>query len=205
MNLFDKGSTKKLPRVIDQAKKCPAKWAKQANTYNINLPLYTWSVASELESALSGRSKPMHDGELLGKLRHLKNTMEVCCLNSSANDFTTYGWTIAKDYALKVEDDVDQKLTSWQEMQPGVRTASLVLAQMDFPRPASKLGDKSREPEKKDICTTFNKCTTKGKCDYELANPDKTCLRKHECSWCKTQLKQSCKHQVWDCRRKASG
>ena len=209
VNLFEKGSTKKQPRVIDQAKKCPAKWAKQANTFNLNLPLYAWSVTSELEASLSGRSAPMQDGELLGKLRHLKNTMEVCCLNSSASDFTSYGWTIAKDYALKVEDEVEEKLVSWQDMQAGVRTGTLVLAQMDFPRPIQKISssvvDKSKS-EIKDVCTTYNKCTTEGKCDYELANPEKTCLRKHECSWCKTKLKQSCKHQVWRCRRKeASG
>jgi hypothetical protein len=135
--------------------------------------------------------------------------MEVCCLSSTATDFTAYGWTIAKDYAFKVEEEVEQKLASWPDMQSGVRTATLVLAQMDFPRPVPKVPwvdnkTKPKESEKKDICTSFNRCTTEGKCEYEVSNPDKTCIRKHGCNWCRTNLRQSCKHQAWKCRRRES-
>ena len=142
-------------------------------------------------------------GNQIGKIRHLKNTMEVCCHNSTAADFTSYGWTIAKDYALKVEEEVSQKLVTWQDMESKVRTSTLVLAQMDYPRPALKNVDKKlKDNEKKElVCYTFNKCTTKGKCEYEVTNPDKTCQRKHECSWCKSNLKQSCNHQAWECKR----
>ena len=202
------GATKKVSKVVEYAKKCPTKWSKQASMSNINLPLYSWGVTAELEASLSGRAQAMDDGVLLGKLRHLKNTLEVCCLNSSATDFTAYGWTLARDYANKVEDEVEQKLTSWQDMTPGVRTSTLVSASMEHPRPPPRADPKAdpkslRPPtSKKEVCTTYNTCTTEGKCEYELLYPDKTCQRLHECSWCRAHKKQSWKHQARTCKNK---
>ena len=205
--LSDGGATKKEIKVIDFAKKCPAKWAKVAKADNINLPLYSYGAVTELEAALSGRADPMPEGVLLSKLRHLKNTLEVCCLNSAATDFSSYGWVIARDYAMKVEDEVEQRFVAWQDMLPGVRTQTLVLSQMENPRlppPRKKFGEKE-EPNatgRRERCSTFNTCTSEMKCDYEVRNSGKTCLKKHECSWCRTNLQQGFKHQVWKCLKK---
>ena len=64
----------------------------------------------------------MSEGEMLGKIRHIKCKLEVCCLNSNATDFNTFGWTIAKDYANKVEDEIHHGIFTWNEMTPSVRT-----------------------------------------------------------------------------------
>ena len=193
-------SSKKGHRLVDLAKQCPARWSKQTTNSTISLPLYSWASVVELESAISGRSSPLRDGELLGKLRHLKNILEVCCLNSTSSDFMGYGWSIAKDYAFKVEDEVANGLANWDDMTAAVRTNTLVLSQMDCPRMnASKANKKESE---KLICTTYNKCTTIGKCEYEVNNPTKSCQRKHECSWCRNNLNQGNKHQERECRKK---
>ena len=206
--LVDGGATKKITKVIDFAKKCPVKWAKLAKADNINLPLYSYGAVTEIEAALSGRGDPLPEGVLLAKIRHLKNTFEVCCLNSASTDFSTYGWLIARDYAMKVEDEVEQNFVAWQDMVPGVRTQTLVLSQMENPRQVvrkryGEREDPSRVPTtRKDRCTTFNTCTTEMKCDYEVANPGRTCVKKHECSWCRTNLQQGYKHQVLKCLKK---
>jgi hypothetical protein len=207
VSLLEGGTTRKQPKIIEFAKKCPARWSKQATMSNINLPLYAWGSVAELEASLSGRSEAMSEDVMLGKLRHLQNILEVCCLSSSATDFTGYGWTLARDYAAKVDNEVDQRLTSWQAMQAGVRTATLVSAQMEHPRPPpppARDVKRAATLEKKDVCTTYNKCKTEGKCDYEVANPDKSCQRKHECSFCREKKKQSWKHQAWNCKNKPS-
>ena len=197
---------KKTSAVVEFAKHCPAKWAKGTNNNTINLPLYSWSILAEIEAAMSGRIQALQEGELLGRLRHLKNTLEICCLNSTSSDFTTYGWVIARDYAFKVEDEVLQGLASWSSMTPGIRTNTLVSAQMDCPRASQKGNRTGREDDKVKLCTTYNKCKSKNKCEYELANPDKQCQRKHECSWCRANANQSNRHQEWDCKKKeASG
>ena len=187
-------------RLVDLAKQCPAKWSKQTTSNSISMPLYMWASVSELEAALSGRSQQIHESELIGKLRHIKHTLEVCCLNSSSTEFTGYGWLIAKDYALKVEEEVANGLVDWSDLQAGLRTNTLVLSQMDCPRQASnKLPKKDSD---KQLCTTYNKCTTSGKCDYEVANPGRSCQRRHECSWCRQKLGQGNKHQERECRKK---
>ena len=93
--------------------------------------MYAWGAIAELESSLSGRSQAMQESVLLGKLRHLKHTLEICCQNSNATDFSGYSWTLARDYASKVSDEVDQQLITWQDLDTGVRTATLVSAQME--------------------------------------------------------------------------
>ena len=169
---------------------------------NINLPLYVWGAVAELEASLSGRAEALHEGVILGKLRHLQNILEVCCLSSSATDFTGYGWTLARDYATKVDNEVEQKLVNWQGMQAGVRTGTLVSSQMEHPRPPQPKDMKKND--KKEVCTTYNKCKTEGKCEYEVAHPGKSCQRKHECSYCREKKKQSWRHQAWNCQNKAN-
>ena len=211
------GGTKKLPKIVEFAKKCPTKWSKQATLSNINLPLYAWGVIEEVEASLSGRSQAMPDAVVLGKLRHLKNTLEVCCQNSTSQDFTGYGWTLARDYSTKLNDEIDQGRATWQGMALEVKTSTLMSASMENPRPPPKFegrgfegrGFEGRKPnapkaeDKKELCTTYNRCLTEHKCDYEVANPSKTCLKKHECSWCRTNKHQSWKHQASKCRNKA--
>ena len=202
VSLMEGGTTtRKHPKLIETVKKCPVRWSKQATMNNINLPLFAWGSVAELESSLSGRAEAMSEDMMLGKLRHLQNVLEVCCLSSAATDFTGYSWQLARDYAAKVENDIEQKLTSWPSMQAGVRTATLMAAQMENPRP-SVLKDpkKSTFGERKEICTTYNKCKTEGKCDYEVGHPGKTCQRKHECSSCREKKNQSWRHQAWNCK-----
>ena len=199
------GATKKVTKVLDFAKKCPVKWAKAAKPDNINLPLYSYGAVTEIEAALSGRGESMSQAVLLAKIRHLKNTFEVCCLNSTSTDFCTYGWLIARDYAMKVEDEVEQRFAAWDTMDTGIRTHTLVLSQMEHPRTvARKKQNEVDDPRttRKDRCTTFNSCTTEMKCDYEVSNPGRTCQRKHECSWCRNNLQQGFKHQESKCQKK---
>ena len=155
-------------------------------------PLWPYRVSSRLSNS--------------GKIRHLKNTLEVCCQNSGATDFTGYSWTLAKDYATKLSDEIEQGKTTWQQLPSEVKTSTLMSATMENPRPVQRSDPKKiKLDDKKDTCLTFNKCMTENKCDYEVANPTKTCQRKHECSWCRSNRNQSWKHQEWKCRNKAGG
>ena len=205
------GGTKKVPKVLEFAKKCPTKWSKQATLNSINLPLYAWGVIEELESALSGRSQALPSSVVLGKLRHLKNTLEVCCQNSTPQEFMGYGWSLAKDYSTKVCDEVEQGRETWQDMKLEVKTSTLMSASMENPRPPPKIEPKkvvakvTDKTDKKDICATYNKCVSENKCDYEVANPTRSCWRKHECTWCRTHKNQSWNHQESRCRNKAAG
>ena len=213
VSLMEGGATQKNKKVIDYAKKCPAKWAKFTKNETINLPLYVYGAVSELEASLCGRAEPLSEEVFLAKLRHMKNVVEVCNINSSEKDHLSYGWTLAKDYCHKVENEIEQNMSSWLDQPTGVRTDCLLLAQMDYPRPAAPTkkseikvgvsGAGGGKSEYKERCKTYNTSTAENKCDYEVNNPGRTCILKHECSWCRENLKQGFKHQLSRCRKKA--
>ena len=167
----------------------------------MNLPVFGYGATSELIDSLSGRAEPVPENVLLAKLRHLRDVFEVCCINSTETDFCDYGWTLARDYAQKVQDKVEQQHHSWAN-HSGIQTDVLMSAQMEFPRPAQKV-DLKKSDKDKPLCTTYNKCTTDGKCDYEVTS-GRSCLRKHECSWCRKNKNTSQKHQESKCPSKTA-
>ena len=203
VSMVEKGDSLKKMKLNDYVKRCPAKWSKDVTSENMNLPVYAYGTTSELVASLSGRAEPLPEAVLLAKLQHMQNVFEICCQNSTLQEYNNYGWVLARDYASKVQNKVDQKLMDWGTMSAGVQTADLVSAQFEFPRPALPKKDLKDDKKDKTICTTFNTCTTEKKCDYEVANPGRTCLRKHECSHCRKHLNRGNKHQVWKCPNKS--
>jgi hypothetical protein len=126
-------------------------------------------------------------------------------LTATEAELSSYGWTLARDYALKVNERVDQQLQSWGTVSHGIQTDILVSSQMEFPRPQKSkedLRDRDRKTDKP-LCSTFNKCTTEGKCDWEVSNPGRVCQRRHECSYCRTKNLLR-KHQESRCASKAA-
>ena len=209
VSFVEQGGATKKSKLVDYAKHCSAKWVTQATASNMNLALYGYAAVSELEAGLTGKSSVLSQSELISKLSHLKSVFEVCCINSQAQDFTGYGWTLARDYAKKVESKVDQRGLQWQDVSAGVQTDMLMMAQCDYPRPVKTV--EVKEKKKAEIerserpCTTYNTCTTESKCEYEVSNPGKSCQRKHECSYCRKHFKRSCEHQETKCIKKQNG
>ena len=202
VSLVESGGENKKLKLLDHVRSCPAKWAKKVTLENMNLPVYGYGVTSELTASLSGRAPEMPQEVLLAKLQHLQNTFRVCCLNTTDKEFSSYGWVLARDYAMKVQDRVTQNLTSWESLTSDVQTSDLVASQMEFPRPLEKKISEKEKPKNQSLCNTWNTCTTDKKCQYEVEHPDRTCLRKHECSHCRATLKQSHRHQACKCPNK---
>ena len=203
VNINDQGGAPRRYKLLDYAKRCPTKWAREAKPATMNLALYGYGALAELEAALLERGEV--NKEVLGKVRHVKNTFEVCCVNSEAKDFVSYGWILARDYAWKVENKVEQGITNWQGMPVGVQTSDLVLAQCEYPRPSRTVSKPADDKNPKKLCTTYNHCATLDKCEYEVTNPDKTCQRRHECSYCRKYFNQGYKHQEVKCSKKRDG
>ena len=201
VKLVEKGDSHKKLKLIDYVRRCPTKWAKDVTNDNMNLPVYAYGLTSELVASLSGRSDPLPPSVILAKLQHMQNVFEICCQNSTLQEFNNYGWVLARDYSSKVQNKVEQQIIDWDQMSSGVQTADLVSAQCEFPRPVKKV-DNADPTKKAPNCTTFNSCTTEKKCDYEVGHPGKVCQRKHECSYCRKHLNKGNKHQAWKCPNK---
>ena len=113
VNLVDGEGARKPSKLMDYVRKCPARWCKNVKHNTMNLPVYGYGAISELTASLSGRSEPLPEGVLLSKLYNLQNVFEICCINSTEADLSSYSWTLARDYALKVNERVDQQMLSW--------------------------------------------------------------------------------------------
>ena len=207
VNLVEKERGVRRPKLIDFVRKCPVKWAQQVKPDTMNVPVYGWEALAEIIASLSGRADPLSGQALLAKLQHIQSVFEVCCINSTATEYNNYGWTLARHYAAKVQAKVDEELVDWSTLPPGVQTSDLVSAQMEFPRPVEKKAPGKKSDEERSngnatVCYSYNTCTAEGKCDYEVAHPGKTCLRKHECSWCRKTFNKGHRHQIWKCAKK---
>ena len=201
-NLSEWEGGAKKPKLIDYVKRCPVKWAQQVKPDTMNIPVYAWGAVTEIIESLSGRTESLSEAELLGKLQHMQGVFEVCCINSTPVEYNSYGWTLARHYASKVQAKVDKGLLKWDTLQPGIQTADLVAAQMEYPKPPEKKAPTKKPEDEKQMCHTYNTCNIEGKCDYEVSNPGRSCQRRHECSWCRKNLSKGYRHQVWKCIKK---
>ena len=111
-NLSEREGGVKKPKLIDYVRKCPVKWAQQVKADTMNIPVYAWGAVTEIIESLSGRAEPLPEAELLGKLQHMQGVFEVCCINSTPVEYNSYGWTLARHYASKVQAKVDQDLVT---------------------------------------------------------------------------------------------
>ena len=203
VSLVESGGEARKLNLLDHVRSCPVKWAKKVTTDNMNLPVYGYGITAELTASLSGRGPEMSAEVLLAKLQHLQNTFGICCLNTTEKEFGNYGWVLARDYAMKVQDRISQNLVSWENLSSDVQTSDLVASQMEFPRPVEKKVVEERNARKQpNLCTTWNTCKTDKKCQYEVEHPDRSCLRKHECSYCRETKQQCQRHQAWKCPNK---
>jgi hypothetical protein len=98
----------KKPKLLDYVKKCPAKWSQQVKLETMNLPIYGWGALTELIASITGRAVPLTDGVFLAKLQHIQSVFEVCCINTTATEFNSYGWVLARNYESKVQGKMDQ-------------------------------------------------------------------------------------------------
>ena len=82
VNLADNEGPRKPIKLIEYAKKCPAKWCKQIKPTSMNLPVFGYGATSEMIDSLTGRIEPVPQNVLLAKLKHLRDVFEVCCIRN---------------------------------------------------------------------------------------------------------------------------
>ena len=62
-------------------------------------------------------------------------------------------------------------------------------------------GTKGKDDRLKRLCSTWNKCETRGKCQWELDNEGEKCRYAHFCSYCKSKKLNPVNHQRHFCKK----
>ena len=143
-------------------------------------------------------------------MNHFLNVMETAALHSKAEDFQSYGWTVARDYDDKVMADIYRGTLSWTQLGHSVHSGNFMMAVAAIPRPTNgrlaagggaKTPKDKRDDDKIQVCSSYNKTEEDG-CSFEARNPGKSCCFKHICDFCWKQDKRELKHKEVVCRKK---
>ena len=212
-----KDSSSKLPVLVQVARNCPVTWSKKVTTDKMNLALYCWATLSELLASRTGMSESLKRGELEARLQHTLHVLEIALQSSSQSDYDHTGWKVARLYHEKIQSKVDRGESSWllfaQKHGTDSQTHELLAAERELAtKPKGNVaaagagaGTGSREQygEKKRKCGSWNFSTVRGKCQFEVDNPDaRACNRLHECSYCSGKGFKQLNHQRTFCPKK---
>ena len=94
-------------------------YAKNINDRNITLPLYVYGYLKHCIILLSGLV-PVAEGEVMARLTHLMNIMEITSNNSTLNDFDHSSWNLGRGYGDRVFNDIQQGLRNWTELPQNI-------------------------------------------------------------------------------------
>jgi len=151
-----------------------------------------WSTFGQILASRQGHISPMCDSELTGRLQHFLHLMELTAMFSNNSDYSSFAWHRARN---------------WSSIRPKMDPTSMMQAIEAVPKPEiKKKDDKAKKSEDGPPCSKWNSCDVKGKCNYEVENPGKTCNRPHICSYCYTKFGHTkTNHKESFCKKKDDG
>lgn len=153
---------------------------------NSNLVMFVYGYINQILASLQGTISPMSTQELIGRLQHLLHLLELTATYSSNLDYCSYAWQRARNYNARIFSDLDHGILSWSSVSSKLDPTSMMQAIEAVPKPEKRKKDEEVKKVKDDAppCTKWNNCDAAGKCQYEVDNPGKKCMKPHICSFC---------------------
>ena len=213
------GKVSQIPELVQYARDCPVHWTSKITTQNMNVVLWSWAYVAQLLASRTGQAPAYPDGELEARLQHFLSVLEVTLQTTNQTDFASDSWKVARLYHTKVQQKLDSGVTDWIQMyeQWGGSTlphelmaANAEAAPAVYKRGGRKPGDeqsgmgggsRGKDEKLKRLCSTWNKCETRGKCQWELDNEGEKCRYAHFCSYCKSKKLNPVNHQRHFCKK----
>ena len=175
-------------RAIDFAKLGKFNYANQVKSNNLNLALFSYGSLKHLLALCDGTLPPVDKSEFISRVQHLVNVFELTCLASTATDFDSHGWRVAKEYDQKIINDIEHGIKSWDTLGKPIDAMSWTYAKEVVPKPKpNPPPSKPNSSKGQKVCTTWNTFKKEGICHYEFVNPGESCVYLHHCSKCKAK------------------
>lgn len=90
---------------------------KDITSSSVNMPAFCLGQIHFILQALQN-NRISSPNELMARLFHFKNVLEITTLNSTSAEFNSRPWHIAREYDNKVVRNMDQGLLSWNTLGP---------------------------------------------------------------------------------------
>ena len=211
-----------VPELVKYARECPVHWTSKITTQNMNVVLWSWAYVAQILASRTGQIPTMEDGELEARLQHFLSVLEVTLQTTGQSDFASDAWKVARLYHTKVQQKLDNGDTNWlymydqwggstlphELMAANAEAAPVKRIQKSRGEDGSGSGTgkgglgKTKEDQQKRLCSSWNKCETRGKCDWEVENDGQKCKYAHHCSYCKYKKLNPVNHQRHFCKRR---
>ena len=192
-------------------------YADKINQNNVNMPNFVYGYSKHLLAILQGRVTNVSPDELTSRVQNLVNIMQVVAINSNMTDFNDYAWQIGREYANRVNRDLEEGAKSWSHFNPNIAADSYVFAKdhVQVVQSSNTSSGQSKDKAVKDpkppkegrltSCKDYNTKANDGEsCSWELQseNSGKRCNRLHCCSTClKTGAQRT--HRALNCQNKS--
>ena len=180
---------------------------KDITNCNVNMPAFCLGQIHFLLQALQN-NMIASPNELMARLFHFKNILEITTINCPLSEFNSRAWQIAREYDNKVVRNMDQGLLSWSTLGPMLQYDCHIHA-------VSTVGSHSANNRNtnsgnapttaaKQICNDYNLKQNEGNhCTWSAANPGKKCSKAHACRYCVNKDGKYRTHREFDCESKA--
>ena len=170
----------------------------------INLPTFAIGFAHFLIHSIKN-NKLVDKDELIARLFHFKNMMEITFNNTTNTDFNSRGWQLARAYDAKVCRDMDLGLLDFKAMGSKLQYDCHLhaLAQVPHLVTHQNAPNNGKPQGNKQICGDYNKNPNEGNhCKWSAANPGKVCNRTHSCWFCFNKNNAYRAHREIDCQQR---
>lgn len=177
-------------RPTDFSKYCQVDYSTKVTSENSNIVMFMYGYISQILASRQGIISPMTDQELAGRLQHLLHLLELTATYSTNLDFSSYAWQRARNYNARIFADLDLGVLTWPSISSKLDPTSMMQAIEAVPKPDYKkkkeeeTGLHARKKPDESPCSKWNNCDVSGKCQYEVDNPTKKCIKPHICSFC---------------------
>ena len=95
-------------RAVDFAKLGNFSYTAQIKQTNINLALFAYGSIKHFLALTDGTLPSISPAELISRLQHCLNVLEIVCLGSNLSDFDSHGWKVGREYDQKIVRDIEQ-------------------------------------------------------------------------------------------------
>ena len=174
-------------------------YAKDITEGNSNLAIFSYGSVKHLLALVDGTLPAITSKELISRLQHLSNVLEISCLRSNLLEFCSESWTEARNYNSRVISEVETGVKDWLNLDRAIdstcwqfakqlASADFNFSDTDTNTDADAYGDTDSDSDSLSNlirCSSWNTFRKKG-CQFEFLNPGRDCKFLHCCSTCES-------------------
>ena len=171
----------------------------------MNLSLFAYGSVRHLLLLSNGTLPAVSTEEFNSCLQHLLHVLEITCLESNLQEFSSNSFKVAKAYSNKIYSDIEEGYKAWESLDKCIDSTAwnyavrMVPAVSKSQTQSKSQSTNSNSNSSQKICTTWNTFRNGEGCHFEYTNPGQSCVFLHHCSTCRQKGFPNRRHKAIHC------